>query len=291
MKFGKTVRRLRQSKSISLKACYTGIVVKSFAIRFENEEVNLNLLDFLAVLEQLAVTPEEFFYIHFGYENSLVGGTLQTGVTRIFSGKFSELEAEKLYEKYRKSPKQEEKLLAYLSHFYRCSGAKKLAKFPESEKNYLLNYFQQNESWSLVETLIYPSCGILFPEELRIILMKRCLKTIKQYQNFMNLEFQTYFAQSLANFIFVNLNFGQWQSGLYFLPTLQQHLADFPLLKGNLWLRIQVELFEAIEMTIRKDLKQVENKLQSLQEKCHVMGFPDIGAAYLTKYQEICAAL
>ncbi len=216
MKFGPTVRQIRQHKNISLKTCYTGIVVKSFAIRFEKGEVNLNLVDFLQVLNQLAVTPEEFFFLHFKEKNPFVGGVLQVGANQIFKGTFEAKEAQKVYQKYQESNNPEEKLLAYLSHFYLTTLEENDLVLPENEKSFIINYFNKNESWSLIETFIFPTASTLFDEELREILMKRCLKTIDIYQNFANINYQDYYAYGLVNYIFINLNVGDSKSAFAF---------------------------------------------------------------------------
>lgn len=73
---GVTIRKIRQIKGISQKQVYSGIVSRSFATRFERGDSDIQSGKLFKILNNLAVTPNEFQFINNNYQSPLMDSLL-----------------------------------------------------------------------------------------------------------------------------------------------------------------------------------------------------------------------
>src|SRR6185312_2967895 len=64
--YGKTLRRIREQKGYTMQQLAAGILSVSFLSKFERGESDISLSYITHLLEKLALTFEEFFYLHEG---------------------------------------------------------------------------------------------------------------------------------------------------------------------------------------------------------------------------------
>lgn len=69
--YGEIVRQLRMKKGISQKELYTGIMSKSYAIRFEQGRHDISFYLLQLILERLTMEIDEFLYISNDYQASV----------------------------------------------------------------------------------------------------------------------------------------------------------------------------------------------------------------------------
>lgn len=62
--YGELIRQIRQSKKISQKEVYTGVISKSYAIEFEKGTHAISSLLLEKIVAKLMVSMEEFFLMY-----------------------------------------------------------------------------------------------------------------------------------------------------------------------------------------------------------------------------------
>lgn len=67
---GQTVQQIRKIKGFTQSEVYSGIISRSFAFRFENGESDISATKFLAILDNLSVSPSEFKFIQNNFRQS-----------------------------------------------------------------------------------------------------------------------------------------------------------------------------------------------------------------------------
>ncbi len=76
MNTGETVRKIRLIKGLSQKQVYSGIISRSFANRFESGENDIQAGKLFQILDNLAISPNEFQYISNDYQLSPIDSML-----------------------------------------------------------------------------------------------------------------------------------------------------------------------------------------------------------------------
>lgn len=67
---GQTVQQIRKIKGFTQSEVYSGFISRSFAFRFENGESDISATKFLAILDNLSVSPSEFKFIQNNFQQS-----------------------------------------------------------------------------------------------------------------------------------------------------------------------------------------------------------------------------
>ncbi|MGO2100231.1 Rgg family transcriptional regulator [Vagococcus salmoninarum] len=266
MKFGPTIKKVRIEKGLLLKELYAGVVGKDFAIKFEKAQVNLNLLDFIEVLSRLSLKLEEFLYLNNDY-SLLVKGELEQEVASIINGPVANKQKGlELYQIYRKSHVEYQRIIAYVAYndYLIYYPENEVEEF-QGEKQVLKNYLLAKDLWTLEEIRIFSTTTVLFEEATNRLLIKKCLKTYDDYQDFLGSKTVELKSSLLENYILNCYHQGKSQAGHFFMPELLSYRQEVL----DVYRRSRINLCESLFLTYQdqRDLGQAifQNSLTGLK--------------------------
>lgn len=150
-KVGVTIRKIRKIKGISQKQAYSGIVSRFFATRFERGENDIQSGKLFEILNNLAVTPNEFQFINNNYKRPLMDALLAEIYEMYDNHSFSKLSH--WIRKYKESNSVEEKYAVAYAEILMFTFDHSI--MPVTNNTYvLLVHLLEEKTWTLQEIKI-----------------------------------------------------------------------------------------------------------------------------------------
>lgn len=179
--YGPTIQKIRLSKGFTQKEVYSGVVSRSFYVKFEKGETDISVSKFKRILEALSLTFNEFFYIHDDFQNNL---DLLTNRIHFFwkEGLYKDLLS--VYETYKDSRLEREKQLSLSAYVYLYSVKNEEWQLPKQPIMSYYNYFIDKNFLTIQEL---NECFFLFKaiDSKHILnLLDICLPSLKRYKKF-----------------------------------------------------------------------------------------------------------
>ncbi len=148
---GITVRKIRQIKGLSQKQIYSGIVSRSFATRFERGDNDIQSEKLFKILNNLAVSPNEFQFINNNYKQPLMDSLLAEIYEMYDNHSFSALS--QWIKKHKNSNSSEEKYAVAYAEILMFTFDH--ATMPVTDSTYvLLVHLLEETTWTLQEIKI-----------------------------------------------------------------------------------------------------------------------------------------
>lgn len=180
MEFGKTFKRIRKSRGMTLKEAADESVSSAQVSRFENEQSMVTVDVFYEMLTNINTTPQEYYF--------LMGADSEKDLRNFFyriielNGSFQETEAlegikDELLQKH-SGPDDWERFMVYFIE----NIIKLRADEPLDEDHEVRDYLMQVENWGERELRIYALFGFVLPVETTYFLMKIAIKRSQLYQ-------------------------------------------------------------------------------------------------------------
>lgn len=190
--YGETLKAIRLSKGLTQKEVYSGIVSRSFYVKFEKGESDISVTKFSKMLENLFLTFEEFMYIHNDHKNNQ--NLLYNRIIFFWKEKMYE-ELYEFYKSYYKSKFYNEhflSLLAYCLLYYIKKEEWDLNYTPIDE---LKNTFATKKSFTLkeIETSRFLINHLSWEDTDK--LLNKALSSLKKYKRMDTNEYARLFTQ------------------------------------------------------------------------------------------------
>lgn len=189
--YGKTIRKIRLNAGFSQKEVYTGIVSKSFAIAFEKGNYSIKIETFIAILERLTISFNEFMYIHQDYQRAKIDD-LGNRIT-LASNQNNEAMLRKTYDETKNSDSMKERILAeqanvlsYTIHYRKHPEKEEI--YPQESIEFFKTLLLRSEAWTFKELTIFNNLYYIFDEKTAELLTAYAIKTIDRYQNYLSLQ-------------------------------------------------------------------------------------------------------
>lgn len=198
--YGRTIRKIRKDKGLTLKEVYLGIVSKSFYIEFEKGNYNIEMSKFKKILDELALNFEEFIYIHQNYKTPN-NKNLKDQISLAYS-KWDLISLNGIYQEYKDSQFIRERFLAskaYALIYITEDNAKHMSEVPLKE---LQIYLSSLKEWTLEDIQDYIAISGAFDAATDKVLFQRALTSLQKYQ---------YYETDTYNTLCINLFMGHIQ--------------------------------------------------------------------------------
>lgn len=179
MMYGKTMKKIRRSKNMTLKEATGESLSTSQLSRFENEKSIIPVDLFYDVLKNLNTSTEEFNYVKNQEESNDIFKWLNQIEKYTNDERLDELRGlKKEIEKTRPSIYSWPQFIIYFIESVLATYEERdsTAKLP------VLDYLMQVEDWGEMELRLYVMFGFILDIETTYILMKTALKRSKKYQ-------------------------------------------------------------------------------------------------------------
>lgn len=148
---GVTIRKIRKIKGITQQQAYSGIVSRSFATRFENGDNDIQSEKLFKILNNLAVTPNEFQFINNNYKRPLMDSLLGEIYIMYNDHSFSELY--QWIKKHKNGSSSEEKYAVAYAEILMFTFDH--LTMPVTDNTYfLLTHLLEEKTWTLQEIRI-----------------------------------------------------------------------------------------------------------------------------------------
>lgn len=202
MEFGRTFKRIRKSKGMTLKEAAGESLSLAQLSRFENEHSRVTVDLLYDILGNINTTPQEYYF--------LMGEDTEEKL-RVFFQRIVPYESDEEYAEELMNLKEE--LIAHNPGsyswqqflYYYIENLIKIRKNEKIEPNSLvLDYLMQVDDWGEMELRIYALFGFMFPVETTHFLMKTAIKKSQLYQSIpqsMKL-LQTILTNNFSTFVF-----------------------------------------------------------------------------------------
>lgn len=176
--YGKTIKKIRKSKNMTLKEAAGEALSVSQLSRFENEKTVIPVDLFYQVLDNLNSTTEEFNYIKNQDKNNEVDELLKKVENYSNNKKLDDLKALRI--EIKNSRPGIYSWDQFIIYFIESILAIYEDKEPTT-KEPVLEYLMQVEDWGEMELRLYTMFGFVLDVETTYILMRTALKRSKQY--------------------------------------------------------------------------------------------------------------
>lgn len=184
--YGVTLRQFRKQKGYTLAELAKGIVSVSFLSKFERGESEISLSHFHRMLEKMALSFEEFFFIHNHYVQDDLELFFNSADDAYHSRDLGTLNELKVSEKRKWEQFRLETArcnLAMLEVFERILQEKE-TKVAQEDLDFLCGYFFKVEVWGYYELRLYNSTLFLLPPELAVSLTKTAYENSYRFKDF-----------------------------------------------------------------------------------------------------------
>lgn len=184
--YGKTIREIRLNKGMTQKEIYLGVVTRSFYAKFEKGEYDISASKFAKMLDQLAISFEEFIYIHEGYNGSLL--ELRDKISSLYLE--NKLDAIiDLYEQHKNSKVPQHRTEALRGYMLVYISYENYMRMPRDPANQYKEYLKQMKSWTLKEveeyTHIVSRYFVFFDDQKEhYLLSEKAVSSLEKYKQF-----------------------------------------------------------------------------------------------------------
>ncbi|EDO1218693.1 helix-turn-helix domain-containing protein [Listeria monocytogenes] len=184
--YGELIRELRLSKGLTQKEVYTGIISRSYAIKFEKGEHEITLSLFEEILGQIMVSLDEFFYIYRGYSS----GEAEDFWNKVFTY-INENDVTNLQQLYHEIGVQNGKRtdlrkavirsrIQVINNFVQYNTYD-VAVVSKEDKATIHDYLWSVQSWTLEEIRIFANSVAYLEEEVQIQFFQLVVKASERY--------------------------------------------------------------------------------------------------------------
>lgn len=234
MKYGPTILDIRKAKKISLKNLLQDQMTPSSYSRFVDGKTETSVNNFVALLENLNVTFDEYLYINNGYQNSRY---------------------DQLYRKLTTALKADDApALIVLNH---VQGDPLNPTARENLVKYLINC----ETWTHYEIMIFYNFIFIFDVETVIVIQKRLIRVISRYDNL-----RLYGSEPFRTLVKITMFYLEHGKVLEALESLMD-LRDFDIQEEFLFERTMYKFVagETYTITNTNRIKAIDDALNIFQ--------------------------
>lgn len=278
MEFGKTFKKIRKSKGMTLKEAAGESLSYAQVSRFENEQSMVTVDLLYEMLSNINTTPQEYYF--------LMGADPEKDLRDFFyriielNGSFQEtaaLEAEK--EKLLITNPGPDDWERYMIYFI-DSLLNLRADEPLAEISHVHDYLMQVENWGERELRIYAMFGFVLPVETTYLLMRTAVRRSRLYQGIpqdMKL-LHTILTNNFSTFIFHDrLDYAEEA-----LVLFEKNISQNPeFVESHLNLLFNKGIFAFKQNNIEKAKAYCEQVLSL----CDILRQPERGRMYANRYQ------
>lgn len=179
--YGKTLKKIRESLSLTQIDISAGIMSQSNYSKVEKEEIDIPFSKMIELLNRLGMSVDEFLYIHRDYTKN-PGNQLHHLQKLNTSDKKNILKNIKELKSIQKLTQQDQELLLIFEAFllvldndYSAAGNKVLK---------IWNRLEKHDNWYLYDIRLINSILYLFPIDTAESIVDLALKRLKNYDNF-----------------------------------------------------------------------------------------------------------
>lgn len=227
--YGTTIRQIRLTKGFSQKEIYTAIVSKSYAIEFEKGKHDMSVSHFMAVLDRLFITFQEFSFIHNDYQEPLLSKNMARYADAANQGNLSDLQA--IEKELSQTKSEHDHLIAAVARLtiYTLEHPDDylLGNYPPKDVKILQDYLMRVNAWTFHEITFFINTSGYFDYEVRCHLMQVVSKRIKKYQGFS--FYDKIFSTLIVNFLGDAFLIGDRQQVSLYLDSLGELTQDITL--------------------------------------------------------------
>ena len=233
--YGKTIRKIRQNKGLTLKEIYLGIVSKSFYIEFEKGNYNIEARKFEYILNRLSLTFQEFQFIHNDYQMNEFKN-LNDQIEFHYST-WDLISLSNIYHTYKNSSYSRERYAAsraYALIYITEDNSDFMSKAPLNE---LKAYLTSLKEWSLEDIQNYVSIASAFDFATTKYFFQLAIDSLKKYEEFdrdtyNNLCKDLYMGQIQASLIHQEVN-----GAIKLLKQMKQKLTSGTTFGINVYIK------------------------------------------------------
>ncbi|EAC8225613.1 Rgg/GadR/MutR family transcriptional regulator [Listeria monocytogenes] len=184
--YGELIRELRLSKGLTQKEVYTGIISRSYAIKFEKGENEITLSLFEEILGRVMVSLDEFFFIYRGYSSGE-----EDDFWHKFASYANENDVNSLQQLYHEIGLQNGKRtdlrkavirarIRVINNFVQYNTYD-VSIVSKEDKEIIHDYLWNVQSWTLEEIRIFANSVAYFEEEVQIQFFQLVVKSSERY--------------------------------------------------------------------------------------------------------------
>lgn len=179
MEYGKTLKKIRLSKGMTLEETTKGVISIAQLSRFENGKSMLTVDILYELLNNLSTTHQEYFFL-MGVDTEK---ELKTFFSKIITEKGTFLSDEQLKKEQNDIENQRDNSywktfeLTFIDSIMRVRNKQPLNENPD-----LIDELMQVDEWGERELRLYAMLGFTLPVEKSYFLMKTAIKRSEQYQ-------------------------------------------------------------------------------------------------------------
>lgn len=278
MEFGKTFKKIRLSKRMTLKEAAGDSLSNAQVSRFENEHSMVTVDVLYEMLSNINTTPQEYYF--------LMGADPEKELRDFFyriielNGSFQEteaLEAEK--EKLRGKNPGVDDWEWYMIYFIDSLLTIRDDE-PLDEQLYVRDYLMQVENWGERELRIYAMFGFVLPVDTTYFLMKTAVKRSQLYQAIpqdMKL-LHTILTNNFSTFIYHD----RLDYAAEALSLFEENISRNPeFVESHLNLLFNKGIFAFKQ----KDIEKGKAYCEQVISLCEILRQPERGKMYANRYQ------
>ena len=246
MEIGTALKKLRVGKNISRQELVKGIMSTNHYFKIENNENNISLDKFIAIISRLNVTFNEFAYVTNDYKNN-EKKAISASITELYYSQENKVTTLKTLQKKCDSLFQQSNDVFYQHHSILISAIINDFQLDARNIDILTKYFLQIKDCSLYEIKIFANFAYLFETDVLVTLSKKILKGFLKFEEFeeTNKDY-IFFLLNLVNVFHVRV---EPKIAVQYIQLATQHISSkdfFPL--------TILKYHQGINLILNKDL-------------------------------------
>lgn len=229
--YGITIKEIRKKQGLTQKEVYSGTVSRSFYVLFEKGESDISVSKFKKILDNLALSFEEFLYIHENTESEI--NTISNRIFFFWKEKMYN-ELLDIYEKYKNSPITREHYLALYAYSLVFSlKGEAWYMYPDPLEE-LHEYFSRKKVLTLreIDECIYLFQSLNIPDILS--LLDKALTSLQKYKKLDLTKYSENYALLGLIKIQALLSLEKLDEAKFFLEDLEFEIDSSHSVKGFL---------------------------------------------------------
>lgn len=244
--YGGTLRQIRKQKGYTMAELAKEIVSVSFLSKFERDESEISLTHFHKMLEKMALSFEEFFFIHNQYVQDDLELFFNSADDAYHSSDLSTLNKLKIAEKQKWEEFRFETArcnLAMLEVFESILQEQEI-KVAHEDLDFLCDYFFKVEVWGYYELRLYNSTLLLLSPDLVVTLTKTAYENSYRFKDFPKYYKTT--VSILMNTLIYLMGGQHTHPYIEHYETFKSYLMNMEIKEEDLYIKNQLLFIEGI---------------------------------------------
>jgi Rgg/GadR/MutR family transcriptional activator len=277
MNFGETLKKIRVEKGLKQKEVCEGITTISYYSRVERGISDPSVYIFLAILNKLNVSFDEFIFIHNNYQES-EDKQFWTYISNLYhSGNIDELNQIKKQIQTDSNNKEHFFLVAVISRF--------ISRLDEdineaSNNDVIIERLMEIENWTSHEVKIFTTLMDVFPIKPVLILVNHLLKKKNIYTT--SQGYNSPYNKMLINAIFLCLDENYLEEAETYLYEMKNSLEIRDFYSRSIYIYL-----EGIFIFLKGGLEEGSQKVNVFFNICHLLELDSFSNKYKDYWESI----